>query len=174
MRIDGERMFVSKIIIFAAFFQQIWLGSSIFLSWIMAPILFSKFGGQIAADVMGMIFPVYGWLLALCSVFCFVASFFVWQRKAHFGAKISLLGLGLAGTAFVLALIQALYVFPHSHALRLVVKAGRAAGDIDSVAAQAAEMMTLHRVSMSINTTLVLLAIFMFWHFQRVLRRLEK
>ena len=140
----------------------------------MAPILFSRFGGQIAADVMSAIFPVYGWLLLFCSLICSVAAAFVFKERNHFGFKSSVAALSVGGLSLVLAMIQALYIFPRSHELRNIVKSGRAAGNIDSVAEQAAEMMKLHGVSMTVNTALVFAAIFMFWFFQRTLRRLQQ
>ena len=167
-------MQVSRILIPAAFFQQVWLGSSIFLSWIVAPILFSRFGAEIGADVMGAIFPVYGWILALCSGICAAAAAIVFQSRSQYGPKASLAGLVIGSVSFLLALLQAFYVFPRSHALRLVVKGGRASGNIDAVSEQAAEMMRLHGLSMTINMGLILAAIFMFWYFQHNLRRLGR
>lgn len=167
-------MFRKAMIAASIFSMQLWLGASVFLSFILAPILFKTFGVDIAADVMGAVFPFYGALLVFCSGLGFLGLSLQWDRRAAFGEKIFFIAWVSLGMDFLLNLAQSLYLFPRSHELRLLVKQARSNGNIDDIAPQAEEMMRLHGLSTSINAFSVLLAIFSVWIFYNLAREWDK
>lgn len=156
------------------FCVQLWLGTTLFFSFILAPVLFKTFGGEMGADVMGALFPVYGILHLVCAAMGLVGLALAWRSRARIGGKTFRIGFTGLITALAFAFAQAAYVFPRSHELRVAVKAGRAAGSLDSIAPQMAEMMSLHRVSLGINNLLVILVLLQVWVFYRVAREWDK
>lgn len=136
----------------------LWLGTAVSVSFLVAPILFIRFPVEMAADALGAIFPVYGQLHIAAAI---LASFLlvVFCKQFAVNRKLYWASLGTIGCGALLALLQGLFLFPQTKALRALVVAGRARGDIDSVANEAARMMTLHQWSMRVNTAIILLAL---------------
>ena len=156
------------------FCMQLWLGASLFLSFIVAPILFKTFGVEIAADVMGAVFPFYGYLNVACAAMGLLGLLLAWRARTRIGERIYLPGLAALVLTLGLSAAQAFYLFPRSHELRNLVKGGRVAGSLESIAPQAAEMMSLHRVSIVINNGTILILLFLAWVYYRVARDWDK
>lgn len=156
------------------FSMQLWLGASLFLSFILAPVLFATFGAELGADVMGAVFPAYGYLHFVCAAMGLVGFALAWKARGRIGARVYFPGLAVLVLTLVLVSAQAFYVFPRSHQLRGAVKAGRAAGSLDGIAPQASELMRLHSVSIGINNATILALLFLAWVYYRVARDWDK
>lgn len=138
---------------------QIWLGATLFLSLFVAPLVFTAFPVEIAADVMGRLFTPYGWVLVV-AIFCaFIGFLALAPVKARCGLFTYRFGIATMGLAWIAALSELFYFFPRSRALREIVKAGRSSGNLDAIADQAAEMMRLHGLSVAVNNFLIVTAV---------------
>lgn len=164
-----------KIIFGSSFFcMQLWLGASLFLSFILAPILFTKFRVETAADVMGAAFPAYGILHLVCASLVVAGLLLAWKNRARLGKKTYFAALVCGILAIAFAAAQTFYLFPQSRALRAVVVKAREAGNIESAINEAAEMMSLHRYSVNINNLTILIILFLGWFYYRVAREWDK
>lgn len=158
----------------SVFFMQLWLGASLFLSFVLAPILFQRFGVEVAADVMGAVFPAYGYIHVLGASAGLIGFALAWRNRGRIGQRIYFSGLGALTCAWLGALAQAGYLFPRSRELRAIVKDGRLAGEIERVAAEAETLMRLHKFSVGINNATLAILLFLAWVYYRVARDWDK
>lgn len=135
-----------------------WFAISAFVS-VVAILLFTGFPTQTAADVMGRIFPAYGWILSACSII--FAGFVVYaESKGFFHAgKIGASLKYLASGALIINLAQSAYILPRSSALRVIIKEGRMKGDFDSILGVSGEFDFLHSLSTKLNAASMLMAL---------------
>jgi uncharacterized membrane protein len=125
----------------------VWLGETIFLSFVVAPTLFGAFP-QEAGRVMSALFPWYYRVGYACGAILLVSSLALW-RSAGGGVR----GLVTAGIA-TLMLVAVLYaggvIQPRVRALRLEVH-----GPNPSATAKI-EFDRLHRRSVQLNSVVLL------------------
>lgn len=150
-----------------------WLAVGVFLS-ITAIALFSHFPTQTAADVLGSIFPFYGWMLAVFSAAFAISVVLGESRQLLCDTKIAKSLKYLASFGMLINLVQSTYVLPQSKALRMVIKEGRLSGDYDSILSASTEFDFLHSLSTKLNGASILIALLVCIFFYLSVRVPEK
>jgi len=125
----------------------IWLGETIFLSLVAAPVLFSQMETAAAGQVMSLLFPYYYGLGAVCGGLLVIAAALLWRRLGR-QALWWALGGTLAAAMVAVTVYAAVVMQPRLHELR----AARDAGD----ASAQAEFDHLHRLSVQLNGAVLL------------------
>ena len=121
----------------------VWLGSIVFLSFVIAPTLSSAFPPEQRAEfgrIMGLIFPKYYLVGYLCGVLLLLSSIVLW-RTASGGGRWAAAGL-LSAVMLAAALYAGIVVQPRAHTLR---------PQIASSAAAKSEFDHLHKLAVQLN-----------------------
>lgn len=125
----------------------VWLGETVFLSFVVAPTLFSTFP-QEAGRVMSALFPWYYRIGYACGVVLLVSSLVFWRSGAA-GVRAAVT-VGVAGLMLAAVLYAGIIIQPRARALRLEVH-----GPNPSAAAKLA-FDRLHRRSVQLNSVVLL------------------
>jgi hypothetical protein len=122
----------------------VWLGETVFLSFVVAPTLFRGFPVEEAGRVMSAIFPGYYRVGAVCGVVLVGTALFLWRSAAAGAGR-----WGLAASLGVVMLGAVLYagvaIQPRVRALR------EQRHRPDAPAAVEGEFQRLHRLSVQLN-----------------------
>lgn len=125
-------------------FLSIWLGQTVFLSLVAAPVLFGNLPLHDAGNVMTLLFPWYYRVGYLCGVVVLGAAMYLWRRAAPprggWLAIAGLAGLGLAGCLYAGGVVQ-----PRAHEVRAQVRREATPG------AAKVEFDRLHELAVRLN-----------------------
>jgi hypothetical protein len=125
----------------------VWLGETIFLSLVAAPVLFTSMPAAEAGQVMSLLFPYYYGVGAGCGALLVIAAVVLWRRLRG-GALWWASGGAFAAVMVAITIYAAVVMQPRLHALR----AARDAGD----ATAQAEFDRLHHLSVQLNGAVLL------------------
>jgi uncharacterized membrane protein len=125
----------------------VWLGETIFLSFVVAPTLFSSFP-QEAGPVMSALFPWYYRIGYACGFVLLVSSVALWRSGT--GSVRGAVIPGVAALMLVAVLYAGIVIQPRARALRLEVH-----GPNPSPTAKVA-FDRLHRRSVQLNSVVLL------------------
>jgi uncharacterized membrane protein len=125
----------------------VWLGETIFLSFVVAPTLFSTFP-QEAGRVMSALFPWYYRIGYACGVVLVASSFALWRWGAGGVRGPVTIGLGVLMLAAVL--YAGIVIQPRARTLRQEVHGA------NPTATAKAEFDRLHRLSVQLNSVVLL------------------
>lgn len=144
-------MWLAKFVLTLA--VAVWLGETVFLSLVAAPVLFSSMGSpQEAGSVMTLLFPPYYGVAALCALLVAGLSWWLWRRTPEQN-RTWLLSGGLAVAGLVCVLWAWLVVLPRAHELRDATRL-----EPPPVGAKA-EFDRLHRLSVQLNGAVLVLTL---------------
>lgn len=120
----------------------VWLGETVFLSLVVAPVLFTQMPTAQAGQVMSLLFPFYYGVACGCAVILVACAGLLWRRLAA-GAVFWGLGGAVAALLLVACAYAAAVVQPRLHELRAQRDAGEqsAQGEFDQ----------LHQLSVRMN-----------------------
>lgn len=121
----------------------VWLGETIFLSFVVAPTLFSSFP-QEAGRVMSALFPWYYRIGYACGLILLVSSFTLWRSGA--GGAWGAIVVGIATLMLAAVVYAGVIIQPRARELRLEVH-----GPNPSATAKA-DFDRLHRRSVQLNS----------------------
>jgi uncharacterized membrane protein len=125
----------------------VWLGETIFLSFVVAPTLFATFPPE-AGRVMSALFPWYYRIGYACGAILIVSSVALWRSGA--GGALGSITVGVAAFMLAAVLYAGIVIQPRARALRLEVH-----GPNPSATAKA-EFDRLHRRSVQLNFVVLL------------------
>lgn len=121
---------------------SLWLGETLFLSFVVAPVLFTQLPVAQAGQVMSLLFPFYYGVACACGVVIAACGIQLWRkqrRRATFWAA----GSGVALLMLAASLYAAGFIQPRLHELR----PQREAGDVAAIQ----EFDRLHHLSVQLN-----------------------
>jgi hypothetical protein len=131
----------------------VWLGETVFLSLVAAPVLFSSMANpQEAGAVMTLLFPPYYGVGALCALLVAGLSWWLWRRALE-PSWTWLLSGGLAVAGLVCVLWAWWIVLPRAHELREATRL-----ETPPVGAKA-EFDRLHQLSVQLNGAVLVLTL---------------
>ena len=134
-------------------FLAVWLGETVFLSFVVAPSLFRNMPSpREAGDVMNLLFPTYYGLGAVSALVVLGCSLLLWKRTPPPNRAWLLTG-GLAAAGLVACLYASLVISPRTHALRDQIRTD------PPPAAAKAEFDRLHRLAVQLNGGVLLLTL---------------
>ncbi len=126
-------------------FLAIWVGKTVFLSAVVAPVLFTSMpSSQAAGDVMTLLFPWYYRLAYVCAVVVAACSLVLWRRSPP-PRRGWLLSGAIAALALVASLYAGVIVQPRSHDLRDQIRRAPAPHAVQG------EFDRLHELAVQIN-----------------------
>lgn len=158
---------MNRIILFLLNFSVFsWLAMTILLAIVAINVFTMGIPVDTAADVMGRIFPVYGWALSAFSAIFAIFIVYAEMRGLFKSGKIASSIKYLASGALIVNLAQSAYIFPESRALREVMKEARIKGDVDSILGVSEKFNTLHDLSTNLNVVTMVMALLLavFFH----------
>jgi uncharacterized membrane protein len=126
----------------------IWLGQTVFLSFVVAPVLFRNFPREQAGEVMGALFPSYYLIGSACGGVLLITSLLLWRRNRpslHWGVVGGCAFLMLAANLYAGTVLQ-----PRAHALRGELRAEAPRADVR------AEFDRIHRRAVQMNAGVLL------------------
>jgi len=134
----------------------VWLGSLVFFSFFVAPTLFRTLEPRLAGDAVSAIFPLYSRLGVACGALAAVSAIALARKREEEGIG------GRRFVAVLLALMLVLTIYageaiaPRAAELRAAMNAP----DLDAAMATARReaFMAVHRRSVAVNGTVLLLA----------------
>jgi cytochrome bd-type quinol oxidase subunit 2 len=126
----------------------VWLGETVFLSFVVAPSIFRGFPPEEAGRVMGTIFPAYYAVGIVCGVVLVGAAVFLWRTGSAGAAR-----WGLAAALAVVMLVCILYagfaVQPRVRELRELRHRPDAPANVE------ADFQHLHGLSVQLNSVVL-------------------
>jgi hypothetical protein len=126
----------------------VWLGETVFLSFVVAPSIFRGFPPEEAGRVMGTIFPAYYRVGMVCGAVLVAAAVYLWRTGVASGAR-----WGLAAALGIVMLVCILYagvaVQPRVRELREVRHRPDAPANVES------EFQRLHGLSVQLNSVVL-------------------
>jgi uncharacterized membrane protein len=125
----------------------VWLGETIFLSFVVAPTLFRTFP-QEAGGVMSGLFPSYYRIGYACGVILLVSSLALWRSET--GGVRGPMTIGVAALMLAAVLYAGIIIQPRARALRLEVHSA------SPPPAAKVEFDRLHRRSVQLNSVVLL------------------
>jgi uncharacterized membrane protein len=125
----------------------VWLGETVFLSFVVAPTLFSAFP-QEAGRVMSALFPWYYRIGYACGAILLATSFAFWRSGA--GGVRGAITMGVAALMLGAVLWAGIVIQPRARALRLEVHGAA------PTATAKLEFDRLHRRSVQLNSVVLL------------------
>lgn len=123
----------------------LWVGSTLFFTLCVAPVLFSQLPIDAAGAAVSVVFPFYYAVAAIAGLLLLALETARWRRT---GDK---LALAVVAIAWVCSLYAGGVVQPRAAALKAVRNAGG-----EGAIAAAAEFQQVHRVAMGLNTVVLL------------------
>lgn len=130
----------------------VWLGETVFFSFVVAPRLFAALPSEQAGAVIALLFPLYYAVGGGCGVLVVVTAALLWRRGGA-NARGWLAAALIAAVAVAAVLVAGLIVQPRASALRA------ARQQPDAPAAVAAEFAALHRSAMQLNGVVLVAAL---------------
>ena len=124
----------------------VWLGETVFLSFVVAPTLFSTFP-QEAGRVMSALFPWYYRIGYVCGLILLVSSFALWRWGA--GGVRGPVTVGVTALMFAAVLYAGIVIQPRVKTLRLEVHGP------NPTSTAKAEFDRLHRLSVQLNSVVL-------------------
>lgn len=106
-----------------------WLGETIFLAAVLAPVLFASLAPDQAGAVMALIFPDYHRVGYACGVILVAAPLLI-RRRSQPGGGLWLLAAVVAASMLLASLYTGLALFPELDALRLQLREPTAGGAV--------------------------------------------
>lgn len=128
----------------------VWLGTVVFLSFVVAPTVFGAFPREEAGRVMGTIFPRYYMLQAVTGTIALAASALLWMRMSPRPWRTVTIATALMLTAAVYA---GAVIQPQTQVLRIQLHTTDPSADTQS------RFDTLHRRAVQLNSAVLLLGI---------------
>ena len=125
----------------------VWLGETVFLSFVVAPTLFSAFP-QEAGRVMSALFPWYYRIGYACGAILLVSSLAFW--RAGTGGLRGAITIGVAALMLAAVLYAGIVIQPRARALRFEVHGAT------PPATAKVEFDRLHRRSVQLNSVVLL------------------
>jgi uncharacterized membrane protein len=131
----------------------VWLGETVFLSFVVAPSLFRNMASpQEAGNVMNLLFPTYYGIGASAALIIVACSLFLWRRAP--APNRAWLLTGSAAAVGMVACVYAAYVIqPRTHELRDQLRRE------SPPAAARAEFDRLHALAVQLNGGVLLLTL---------------
>ena len=129
-----------------------WVGSIIFFSFFVAPVVFKTLEREKAGELVGIIFPRYYMIGYVCGVLVLVALLLTGPETA--GLKWCAWGIMMLGTV-----CAGLAVNPKARILKEKLKDARETDKPDLVA----RFKTLHSLSVKLNATVLFAGLWLLW-----------
>ena len=125
----------------------VWLGETIFLSLVVAPVLFTRMPAADAGQVMSLLFPFYYGVGSGCAVVLMGCAVLLWRRLRAQSTP-WVIGGAIAALLLAATLYAAVVLQPRLH----IVRAARDAGE----ASARVEFDRLHAVSVQLNAAVLI------------------
>lgn len=122
----------------------VWVGETVFFSFVIAPVLFGNLPAEQAGMTVGLIFPDYYLLGYGCGVVLLVSAVFLWRRSRPAGGR-WLAAAVVAGLSLAACLYAGVAIQPRASALRPQLH------DAQVAPAVRAEFDALHRRAVQLN-----------------------
>jgi uncharacterized membrane protein len=136
----------------------LWIGSVVFFSLVAAPALFGALPRDVAARSVSAIFPRYYAFGAACGITALLSGLLLGARQASWG-RLLVLDLALLALMTGIVLYAGRVVLPRASEARAAVAASR---DTPAFGAAQARFDVLHRRSVLLNGTVLLLGVVAF------------
>jgi len=129
----------------------VWVGAVVFVSLVVAPVVFGSFPVELAGTVMAGIFPVYYGVTAAAGVVALAAALVLWRLargSRAWTAMVVMLAIMLAATTYAGGVVH-----PRARALRLRLHQQAVEPEVQ------AEFDLLHRRAVRLNGVVLLLGL---------------
>jgi uncharacterized membrane protein len=130
----------------------VWLGETVFFSFVVAPRLFSALPTEQAGAVVALLFPLYYAVGGACGVLVTATAGLLWRRGGA-NARGWLAAMLIAAVGLAAVLVAGLLVQPRASALRA------ARLQPDAPATVQADFSALHRSAMQLNGVVLVAAL---------------
>ncbi len=158
---------------FILFLLGILIGFNVFLTFIVAPLMFSHFNNRLAGEIMNTIFPVYfssGWVIGLI-IYTLIAVLSIKDKNIIKNLKAFIIALSLLIISYM-ALHKA--VLPIAQNLNSSYYALIDEGKKQQAEKIHSKFKKVHMLSSVLNMLNLLLLVFLFYNFYSYLMKREK